>query len=144
MKPSAFLDQLDDARVVEAIHRAESTTTGEIRVFVSQRSLHGEDILQCAAARFRRLGMEDTPDRNGVLLYFLPREQKFAVLGDRGIHARSSSAFWAEVASAIAVELRRGQFTEAVLVGVKRVGDLLAEHFPGVPSQSLPDDVARD
>ncbi len=146
MKPSDFLDRLDDAKVVEAIGRAERGTTGEIRVFVSRRTLDGDDILQRAAARFRLLELDRTPDRNAVLLYFLPRERKFAVIGDRGFHAKCPPSFWQDVADAIAGHLREDRFTEAVLAGIGRVGDLLAQHFPAGRDDlhSHPDQVVRD
>jgi uncharacterized membrane protein len=41
---------------------------------------------------------------------------------------------------------RRGEFTEGVVHGVERVGDVLARHFPRVASDrnELPDEVTSD
>jgi len=37
MQPKAFLKELDDRRIIEAIAAAEGKSSGEIRVFVSSK-----------------------------------------------------------------------------------------------------------
>lgn len=146
MKAREFIDRLDDARVIEAIRVAETKTSGEIRVFVSRRTLGRDDLMARAAIRFRKLGLDQTPERNGVLLYFMPREQKFAVIGDKGINAKCKAGEWEKVAADLKDGLRQGQFTEAVVGGVASVGALLAQHFPAKSGDrhNLPNDVSRD
>lgn len=146
MKAGEFIDRLDDAKVIEAIRQAESKTSGEIRVFVSRRTLGGDDVMVRAAARFRKLGMDKTPERNGVLLYFMPREQKFAVVGDKGINARFGAGEWEKVAADLRDGLRAGRFTEAVVGGIEGVGALLERHFPAGAGDrnDLPNEVSRD
>src|SRR6478609_9167300 len=99
MEPSDFLQKLDDNRVAEAIEEAESMTSGEIRVFVTERDLGQDDVLSRAKARFEKLGMTKTRERNAVLLYFAPLAQKFAIIGDQGIHEKCGQPFWDEVAA---------------------------------------------
>lgn len=146
MKPRTFLDQLDDVRVIAAIQEAERTTSGEIRVFVSARKLRGDDIIARAGRRFEKLGMTATRERNGVLLFFMPRERKFAVIGDIAIHEKCGSPFWEEIASGLRERLARGDFTEAVVQAVARAGKALAEHFPrnGDDHNELPDEIGRE
>ena len=76
MNSREFLAQLDEARIVAAIAQAEKGTSGEIRVFVSEREV--DDVVERAERRFEKLGMTRTALRNGVLLYCAPRSQKFA------------------------------------------------------------------
>jgi uncharacterized membrane protein len=131
MKPDDFLHQLDEPSVIAAIEAAERKTSGEIRVYVSSRNV--TDPLERAAFRFKQLGMAETRERNGVLLYFAPQSQKFAVIGDAGIHAKCGQPFWDETASDIRLYLREQKFTEAVVRAVLKVGELLAKHFPPCP-----------
>ncbi len=128
MKTKEFLVQLDDPAIVRAIAAAEQRTSGEIRVYVSSRRI--ADPLARAALRFEKLGMHRTRDRNAVLLYFAPRSQKFAVVGDVGIHEKCGPAFWQEVVGEMHAELQAHHFTEAVVRAVARVGEVLARHFP--------------
>ena len=146
MKPKDFLAKLDDDRVVAAIQAAEQGTSGEIRVFVSSRALRGDDVQARAEARFVKLGMHATTDRNGVLFYFIPRDRKFAIVGDRGIHEKCGANFWAEIAAALHGRLAKGEFVEGVVEAIGRAGAALAGHFPRRPDDrnELPNAIERD
>jgi uncharacterized membrane protein len=146
MKAQTFIDKLDDGCVVAAIEAAEQSTSGEIRVFVSRRRLRGGDIIARAARRFEKLGMTATQERNGVLIYFMPLEHRFAVIGDTGIHEKCGASFWEDVAAGIREHLARGEFTEAVVGAIARAGEVLARHFPrsGDDRDELPNAVGRD
>ncbi len=146
MKPADFLQNLDEPQVVAAIAAAEGRTSGEIRVFVSEREVSPADVLPRAAARFQKLGMTATRERNAVLLYFVPRTRQFAIIGDRGIHEKCGQPFWDEVTAEMRELLKREQFTEAVIGAVRKVGDVLARHFPHHPydRDELPNEVIRE
>jgi uncharacterized membrane protein len=146
MKPRDFLQQLDEAEVSRAIQAAERKTSGEIRVFVTSRDLGADRVIDRAAARFEKLGMTATRDRNAVLLYFVPRAHRFAIVGDKGIHEKCGDAFWRDVASGIGEKLREGRFTEAVVDAIGKAADVLARHFPRRPDDlnELRNEVERD
>ena len=99
MKTRHFLKALDEARIVEAIRVAENRTSGEIRVFVSSRKRPGHPVLERAARQFEKLGMAKTRGRNGVLIYFVPINREFAIIGDKGVHEKCGDAFWRAVAA---------------------------------------------
>ena len=121
--------KLVDARQVEqAIREAERATTGEIRVSVA-RFFWG-DVGKVAARTFRKLGMERTAERNGVLIFLVPSRKRFVILGDSGIHAAVGQAFWDEAAACIAAHFQRGAFTEGLVAGIHLLGERLSEHFP--------------
>lgn len=146
MKASALVSALDDARVVEAIRAAESRTSGEVRVFVSRRRLRGASVLTRAQQEFIRRGIARTAQRNGVLIYLVPSDREFAVIGDEGVHARCGREFWEATAGVMQEHFRAGRFTEGLVAGVQRAGDLLAEHFPrrSDDRNELPDAVEKD
>jgi uncharacterized membrane protein len=141
-----FLRQLDEAAVIQAIQQAESRTSGEIRVFITARHVDADAIIDRAASRFEKLGMSTTQDRNAVLLYFAPRSQQFAIIGDKGVHQKFGADHWEEIASTMASKLRAGRFTEAVVSGIEMAGDLLARHFPRRTDDrnELPDEIDRE
>ena len=72
------------ALVKIAIGTAEKNTSGEIRVHIQPR-VGNADIRTVAERTFERLGMTKTELRNGVLLFIACEEQRFVILGDRGI-----------------------------------------------------------
>ena len=124
----SFFSKLDNDRIVAAIADAESASSGEVRVHVTHR--RPEDIEERARRRFELLGMTKTAERNGVLFYIAPALRRFQILGDVGIHEKCGAEFWKEVAAEMEESFRRGEFTEGILRGVGKVGEVLAAHFP--------------
>jgi uncharacterized membrane protein len=131
MKPYEFLQAIDHEKIVAAIAAAEKRTSGEIRVYVSHRDR--VDALAFANRRFHKLKMDRTPLRNAVMIFLAPRTHKFAVVGDVAVHAKCGDGFWRSVVVAMEPLLKTGDFTEAIVVGVRNVGEVLAEHFPPLP-----------
>jgi len=146
MQVKRFLDAVESERVVAAIRAAEARSSGEIRVHVTSRTL--DDVEKAAAAQFEALGMTNTRERNGVLIYIAPASQKLAVLGDRAIHARCGTDFWKAVVQAMSDDFRAARFTDGIVKGVAASGEVLAAHFPrsaGRPDvNELPDQVSED
>lgn len=124
----SFFSQIDNDRIVKAIADAESRSSGEVRVHVTHRK--PEDLEARARRRFELLGMTKTADRNGVLFYIAPGLRQFQILGDAGIHEKCGADFWKDVAAEMEESFRRGEFTEGIVRGVQKVGELLAVHFP--------------
>ena len=144
MKPHELIEKLDEERIVQAIAAAERMTSGELRVCISHR--HRDDALAAAQQRFQKLGMERTRHRNGVLIFFVPRTRQFAVWGDGAVHARCGDDFWKGMVGEMTSLLKEGGFTDAVVLAVTRVGEVLARHFPPEPvdRDELSNRVARD
>ena len=144
MRARTFLSQLQQDHIVAAIREAEAKTSGEIRVFISRKAV--EDPLPVAQAHFLRMGMDKTRGRDGVLIFVAPRTRKFAVIGDAGVHARCGDAFWRDLAEEMTAYFRRAEFTSGIVHGIRKAGELLAQHFPARPGDQneLPDDVAHD
>jgi uncharacterized membrane protein len=144
VKASEFLNQLRHDDIVAAIREAEKSTSGEIRVFISRKPI--ADPLPAAQAHFLRLGMDKTRHRNGVLIFVAPRTHKFAVVGDAGVHTHCGDLFWRELAEEMAGHFRKSEFTTGLVHGIRKAGQLLAQHFPARPGDrnELSDDVAHD
>lgn len=144
MKTREFLKQLQHDDIVAAIKKAERLTSGEIRVFITRHE--PDDAIAAAQAEFARLGMHKTTDRNGVLIYVAPRVRKFAIIGDNGVHQRCGDAFWTDVAAEMTGHFKKTRFTEGILHGIQKAGELLAQHFPAKPDHpnQLSDDVEHD
>lgn len=138
-----ILSDADERRVVEAIVRAESGTSGEIRVHVESRAR--KDAMTAARFWFARLGMDRTEERNGVLIYVAVADRAFAVVGDEGIHGKVGEAGWSALRDAMAARFRAAEFAEGLVGAIETSGAWLAEHFPrkGDDVNELPDSVSR-
>ena len=144
MKVREFLKQVRHDDIVAAIHDAEAKTSGEIRVFISRKTV--DDSVAAATKAFEKLGMTHTRHRNGVLIFVAPRSRKFAVIGDQGVHQHCGNEFWTAVTEAMSGHFRKSEFTQGIIHGIRRAGELLAAHFPRRPGDGneLPDCVEHD
>ena len=128
MHPKTFSNHLQHDGIVVAIRDTEHKTTGEIRVSISHK--HVDDPVAAAQKEFIRLGMDKSPERNGVLIFVAPRTHKFAVIGDAAVHAKCGEEFWRQLADAMTGYFRKSEFMPGIVHGVQKAGELLAEHFP--------------
>jgi uncharacterized membrane protein len=143
METFAFNWELEDARIVEAIREAEARSSGEVRVYVSDGP--ADDPVAAAREQFARMGMHATAARNGVLIFVAPRSRNFAIVGDDAVHARCGASFWRDVADAMSRHFAIDHPTEAIVLGIRKAGELLANHFPCRPDDrnELPNEVLR-
>jgi uncharacterized membrane protein len=123
--------KIDHARITAAITAAELRTSGEIRVLIAREK--AEDPVIAAQKHFERLGMTNTRERNGVLIYVAPESHSFAVIGDTGIHEKCGDAFWRLLAAEMTAHFKRGEFTEGLVESIEHAGKQLAENFPRSP-----------
>jgi len=144
MRTKEFLGQLDHDRIVSAIKAAEATTSGQIRVFVQRGELAGDPVV-AAQEKFRKLGMEATQERNGVLIFVLPRARKFAVIGDDGVHQKCGDEFWQQLVERMRAHFQSEHFTDALVEAIEETGKLLARHFPrtSASTNELPDNIVE-
>lgn len=131
MRTKEFLGKLEHERIIRAIAAAEATTSGEIRVFIQRGKV--TDVVTDARARFERLGMAQTGERNAILIFVAPRAQKFAVIGDRGVHEKCGEPFWHELTQAMRKHFQAHNFTDAIVHAIREAGSLLTRHFPRRP-----------
>jgi uncharacterized membrane protein len=142
MRSKDFLNQLDHQQIVAAIAASEAKTSGEIRVFVRRGEL-ADDPLIVAQQEFSKLGMERTAERNGILILVAPRAQKFAVVGDEGVHVKCGAEFWEKLVAIMGEHFKRAAFTDALVEAIESAGTLLAAHFPRrrQDRNELPDEI---
>ena len=132
----------DEARKIQsAIQEAERQTSAELRVVVE--NVCEGDPYNRAVQYFEQLGMTKTVQRNGVLIYVARDSRKFAIIGDEGIHRHVGNEFWQEVAEIMRDRFRSGDFTGAIIAGIRRAGEVLAKYFPPQENDvnELPDEV---
>lgn len=142
METQNFLNRLEHERIVDAIREAESKTSGEIRVFIHRGKLE-DDAYSYAQTKFHKLCLHKTRERNGVLIFVAPRAQKFAVLGDAGIHEKCGDVFWQQLVERMRAHFKTENFTGALVHAVRETGNALAAHFPRRPDDKneLPDEI---
>lgn len=129
MRPRDFLHRLNHQRIISAIKEAEAKTSGEIRIFIDRTDVQ-EDALAFAEKKFLQLGMHKTTERNAILIFVAPRSQKFAVVGDEGVHKQCGAEFWQQMVADMRVHFQQEEFTDAIVLAIERAGEHLTRCFP--------------
>ena len=128
MSAKKFFTEKQRSFIEKAIADAELNTSGEIRVHIDD-TCKG-DVLDCAANMFHKLKMNKTQLRNGVLFYLAVSDQKFAILGDKGINEKVPADFWNNIKEEMLSHFKQQQFTEGLSKGIEMAGEKLKTHFP--------------
>jgi len=152
-----WLDESDTRRAIPPVlverlaqHVADSERrhTGEVRIYVEAGlplSYLWRDATprERAVALFGKLGVWDTEQNNGVLIYLLLAEHAIEVVADRGLSRHVGPERWQEVVRHMGDAFRAGRYEEGLKQAVDEVTALLVQHFPATPgapnANELPD-----
>ena len=142
-KTTTFLSDDQKAQIVEAIRQAESRTSGEIRVFMESHCKY-VDPIERASEVFFSLKMDQTQDRNAVLLYIAIKDHQLAIYGDSGIYERTGNTYWEDLVAHIVSHFDSQNFAGGISNYISEIGEGLHHYFPydRVEDQNeLPDDI---
>lgn len=123
-----FLSKKDEEEIIEAIRIAEKNTSGEIRVHLEKSSK--TNTYKRIIEVFHQLKMDETKQRNGVLIYVAVADKTFAVYGDKGINDVINDDFWDATKDVIQSYFKTGNFKQGLVEGILKAGQQLKTHFP--------------
>ncbi len=142
-KTNDFFTAEEQEKIVEAIRQAETSTSGEIRIYIESKNPL-VDTVERAKEIFYNLEMDNTAHRNGVLLYMATKHQELALFGDEGIHQKVGTEFWNTAVQEMLAGIDAKEMSYAIEKCIKTIGDTLKEKFPydaATDKNELPDDI---
>ncbi len=125
------------ANIENAIAKSERLHSGQIR-FVVESALHPYALWQNITPKMRALelfaslGVWDTAQNNGVLIYLLLADRDVEIVGDRGIHGYVGLQGWETICHQMEQQFRKGQFESGVISGINQISVIMQQHFPSV------------
>lgn len=133
-KVEDFLTESEEQEIVDAILEAEKNTSGEIRVHIEAHTKL--DHYKRAQEVFHLLKMDNTKEKNGVLIYVAINDRKFVICGDKGIDKVVPPDFWQSTKNSIQGHFQKGAFKDGLIAGILKAGTELNSHFPWQPNDS--------
>jgi uncharacterized membrane protein len=124
----SFFTLEEQQRIVEAIREAEKNTSGEIRVHIDNFCFGS--VVKKAQKLFQKLGMFQTNDRNGILIYIATLSHKIAVVGDEGIHQKLGAEYWDSIVKEIVDAFAHHKKADGLTKGIINCGHQLKIYFP--------------
>ncbi len=128
-----FFSDDDFLDISNKIKQMEKITAGEIRVAIKDKSpllKAKSSIKDLATAEFYKLGMADTRDKTGILIYVLLSKREFYILADSGINEKVKQLTWDNIRNEMQTDFRDGHYLDGILTAVNRVGNILGKYFP--------------
>ena len=128
-----FVNDDELLRISNKIKEMEKTTAGEICVSIKERRSLLEkrkSLKELAEKEFFKLGVANTRDKTGILIFLLLEDRKFYILADSGINAKVTQETWDDIKDEIQKKFARGEFCKGLIFGVEEVGKILSSHFP--------------
>ena len=127
MSSSKFISKEEQELIVKAIEAAELNTSGEIRVHIE--SVCNIDPILRAVTVFNKLKMNNTKERNGVLIYIAWKSKKFAIIGDTGINEKVPENFWDTEKELLLTHLKDGKAAQGIAAAIEMAGENLKKYF---------------
>ena len=133
-------------RLAERVAASERRHTGEVR-FCIEAALPVSYLRREAPAReralmlFAKLGVWDTAQRNGVLIYLLLADHAIEIVADRGLNQRVTVAEWAAIAERMAGAFQGERYEDGLTQALEEVSALLVAHFPADESAPNPNEL---
>jgi uncharacterized membrane protein len=132
----------------EAVEASERTHRGEIRFAVEPRLAaasvwKGKTARQRALELFSSLGVWDTAENSGILVYVLLADRRVEIVADRGYAGGVTEEQWRDVCHTIEGAYRERRFREGSVQGVHECARHAARLFPlrGLDANELTDEV---
>jgi uncharacterized membrane protein len=142
-KNKSFFTEEHSRLIAEAIQNAERETSGEIRVYVESRC-SWVDAIDRAAELFHLLKMDQTAERNGVLVYVAVKDRQVAIFGDEGIHNKVGQQYWFQLVAEMLNSFNSTDYAKGIAGTVMKIGVALQNYFPfnrDTDKNELPDDI---
>ncbi len=126
-EPIFFFSSKEKKRIVQEIRSAEKKSTCEIRVHL----VGGEngDVKTHAHRMFEKLGMANTKERSGILIFMHLKSRRFAIIGDQGVHGKVSEDFWKKAAASMEVWFQKDEFARGIEEAILKMSEYLAPYF---------------
>jgi uncharacterized membrane protein len=142
-KPKGFFSVQDNEQIVQAIRSAEKETSGEVRVYVESRNPF-VNVMDRASEIFFKLKMDNTADRNAVLLYIAIKDKELALFADEGIYKKVGAAYWDSEVKNMIAQFSKENISNGIEQCVLHIGQTLKEKFPynnTADKNELPDEI---
>lgn len=141
-KKKDFFTPEQQQQMTDAIRMAEKNTSGEVRIFVESKCKF-VDAVDRAKEIFFNLKMEQTKDRNAVLLYMALDDHQLALFADEGIYQRLGTEYWNKEVRKIISHFTKDDYTGGICNIVEDIGEALQFHFPyeSADKNELPDEI---
>jgi len=122
-------------RIENSIRTSERAHRGEIGIAIEggltpAELWRGVTPRQRALDAFASLGIWDTEENTGVLIYIQVADRAVEIVADRGITRHVDQSQWDLICRTLETHFKRGDYAVGCENAVQAIGELIGRHFP--------------
>ncbi len=141
-KPEKFLTQDESFAIKNAIAEAEKNTTAEIKFILCRHCWR--NLRKKTVKVFQQFGLDQTRDRNCILIMLVIANREFVIYGDSGINEKVGDDFWEAEKDIMAKAFKENRFGEGIAGAVKNIGEKLTQFFPVIPGEENVNEISDE
>lgn len=123
-----MLNQQEQQKLEAKIAAVELMTSAEFKIIICQHAWFG--LKRKAKQLFKKYKLDQTAERNAVLIVLAEKDHEFLIYGDEGIHKLVGEGFWLNIKEKMQSYFKQGDIAGGLSIGLHMLADIMAEHFP--------------
>lgn len=116
-----------------AIEGVERGTVGEVVLSLRNKRTWLERLYsphELAWKDFNRLGVANTKERTGIMIFVIFGERYYDIIADEGIYKKIPDSVWNEMEKALTGEFKEKKYSAGILGLIEKMNDVLCKEFP--------------
>jgi len=132
-----YMDDDDLLKISQKIKETEMLTSAEIVVSIKKNKplLKKKVPLKTLAYdEFLKLGLNNTVDKTGILIFIILDSHEFHIITDEGVNKFFSQNTWESLIENIQSSFREGEFRNGLVKTVELIGETVKDKLPIKPN----------
>jgi uncharacterized membrane protein len=124
-------DEIKD--IQSALDKVERNTVGEIVLSLRNKRTLLEKLYsqhELAWKDFNRLGVKNTKERTGIMIFIIFDEHYYDIIADEGIFAQIPDTAWNEMEETLKEEFKNSKYYNGIMALINKTGEVLIKKFP--------------
>jgi uncharacterized membrane protein len=138
----------DEMIVIQnALDEVERNTSGEIILSIRSKKKLLEKLYsnhELAYKDFDTLGVANTKERTGVLIFIVFEERYYDIIADEGIYKKIPDEVWDALEEKLKSEFRNKNYAAGILSLINEIGEILKNEFPTRAGAAGDDEIERE
>ena len=138
----------DDLKEIQrALDDVEKNTSGQIIMSLRSKKTLLEKLYshhELAIKDFDVLGVANTRERTGIMIFIIFEERYYDIIADEGIFAKISDDVWNKMEETLKEEFRKENYSGGILTMIGKIGEVLSKEFPTRAGSANDDEIERE
>jgi uncharacterized membrane protein len=142
-----YFSEDEMTEIQNELNEVERNTSGEIILSIRNKKKLLEKLYsnhELAFKDFDVLGVANTSEMTGVLIFIIFEERYYDIIADEGIYKKIPDEFWNVLEEKLKIEFKSGNYSAGILELINGMGTILRKEFPVRAGAVNDDEIDRE